>query len=116
MKRSLGTLTDFQVRCEARVTAALRDHGLQLTNRRIEGYEQPCIIAEIAPLATKIWIYGREAELSTNDKSYIFESPDYPDEQTLITKFADAVAAVSSGKNPPDPGSSRFLLFKLKKM
>lgn len=108
----MKTLTSFQEKCETTLENALKKDGLVLHNRNIAGKHEKYVMAEIPNVCIKIWIYEDEAMFTIADKSYVYEAPDYPDKDFLISKFVEAIISCSKNETPIDIGSLRISLFK----
>lgn len=112
----MNKLTTFQIRCESTLVTALRERGIDLVNRRLEGERERYIVAELPSHNITIWIYTDEPEISIRNKSLIYERPDYPDESKRISVFVEAVLSLVRGEQPADIGSKWFMFFRGKKL
>lgn len=112
----MNPLTDFQLGCEAKLRAALGERGLSLMSRQIAGRSMTYLVSEIPEKNIKLWIYEKEAMFTASEKDYIYEAPDYRDQNKLMTAFVSAVVVCAEGGVPTDRGSARISLFNGKEI
>lgn len=102
----------FQINCEKQLIYALEKAGSSLRKHETRIAREQYLYGEVIDKGIEIWIYEDEAMLSFNNKSYIFEKPDYPNEGSRIDAFVSAVIDCTQNKEPRDRGTARVTLFK----
>jgi hypothetical protein len=83
-------LTDFQVRCEARLTDALAAVGKSVSNRVLAGQSETYIRGMVGADLT-FWIYEDGADFKTPSSHPIFEKPDFDSLDDLAKQFVEKI-------------------------
>src|SRR5690625_1651385 len=104
----METLTVFQKECELRLLEQLAKFHIKPNSRSIIGQDESYIYIVAVRGDFKAYIYTDEPEFVYKGLSYIFEVPDYPDEQERIDLFVEAVKSCLSGEEPSDTGTARI--------
>ena len=86
-------LTHFQIQCEAAITRALNDMGLQLTARELD--DASFIKARIADTEWTLWIYPDAAEVISS-RSTLVRLEEW-DAKTPADFFAQFISRMVSG-------------------
>jgi len=108
----MSNISHFQATCERRLSDALSNAGFSVDKKEVRGESERFVYMEISGGQVKVWIYKDEPEFSMGEKSWIYEAPDYPENDFRIKAFVESVLACLKGDEPPDKGSSIIELFK----
>ncbi len=91
-------LTEFQKKCEKRLTEALSVHKKSLQGRSLDGKKETYIHAHISDSNIEVWIYEDEAMISGPSIDFRFESPDFDTDDELIEAFILNAISEITGK------------------
>jgi hypothetical protein len=91
----VAELTAFQIKCEAKLLAALADCGSRLGGRRLEGERETYITARIDGTDLAIYIYPDEAHIFGPSADILFESPDFRSPDALCEAFVEKASELA---------------------
>ena len=84
-------LTDFQIRCEGRLSDALQRDGKSITGRKLDGQSQTYITGGVAGSDLQFWIYEDGADFKSSRSSSVFEKPDFDSLDALAEAFTASI-------------------------
>ena len=90
-KRQMKEFTQFQINCEAELIEALKQVGLHVTGRRLDGIRETYVRAKISDTDYTVFIYDDEASIQEPKTDLRFESPDYDSGEELTRDFVSNV-------------------------
>lgn len=100
MKRAPGEkLTSFQIRCEAVLTDALEQAGLELLDRCLGGIDETYVTARIAGTSLDVFIYEDEAQTHGGEVALFFEAQDFRSPDLLISEFVRLTVAAARNES-----------------
>ena len=83
---------------ESALVEALRGAGWALRDLRYEGENETLIRARLGTSTAEVFIYEDEAQLLGPDIEARFESPDFPDAESLRDTFIATVVDYAKGR------------------
>ncbi len=90
-------LTDFQIRCEHRLTGALKQVGKSVSGRTLGGQAETYVTGTVSGSDLEFWIYEDGANFKSPLGSRHFENLDFNSQDELAMAFtATLVKAVLS--------------------
>jgi hypothetical protein len=85
------SLTDFQIRCERRLSDALQQVGRSISGRMLDGQGETYVTGAVAGTDLEFWIYEDGADFKSSRCSSHFESPDFDSLDQLVEAFTASI-------------------------
>jgi hypothetical protein len=94
-------LTDFQKQCRESIDDVLRDLGLGVTYRYVEGRDESYLVGRLdkAPREVEVYIYSDEAGFFLDGKWFGYETQDFSNSAELIHRFSSDLKDRLSGES-----------------
>lgn len=88
------SLTDFQVRCERRLSDALERVGRSISGRVLDGKSQTYVTGGVSGSDLQFWIYEDGADFKSSGASSHFERPDFSSLDGLAETFTSSIVKI----------------------
>jgi len=88
---TVRNLTDFQIRCELRLSGALRQIGGSISGRMLNGQGEPYVSGGVSDSDLEFWIYEDGADFKSSRGSKVFEELDFGSLDDLAEAFIASV-------------------------
>ena len=83
--------TDFQIRCEHRLSNALQQVGRSISGRMLDGQSEAYVTGGVSGSDLEFWIYEDGADFKSSRGSSHFESPDFDSLDDLLEAFTASI-------------------------
>lgn len=84
-------LTDFQIRCEQRLSNALQQIGRSISGRILDGQSETFVAGSVSGTDLQFWIYEDGADFKSSACSRRFERHDFDSFSDLATAFTTSI-------------------------